>query len=135
MSCVIMPSTSGRNDGNKKVKKGGSSSFSARGFTTLLYVEVLPLFSVDPRGGCSFTRKVFANKYDLCYVGLSPKQVKIPRDCTRKDIDHKCFDLVVNKIGYQYVECSNPKFIANVPNRRCSPLLSKFFLPKKKLRT
>ncbi len=108
MSCVIMLSTSGPNDGNKKVKKGGSFSFNARGFTTLLYVKAPPLSSVNPRGGCSFIRKTFANKYDLCYVGLSPKQVKVPRDCIREDIDKKCFDLVVNKIGNLYVECSNP---------------------------
>lgn len=77
MSCVIMPSTSGPNDGDKKVKKGGSFSFNARGFITLLYAKVPPLFSVNLGGGCSFTRKTFANKYDLCYVGLSLKQVLI----------------------------------------------------------
>jgi hypothetical protein len=44
----VMPSTSGPNDGNKKVKKEGkSSSLSAKGFTTLLYVDVLPLFNVN----------------------------------------------------------------------------------------
>jgi hypothetical protein len=77
MSCVIMPSTNGPNDGNKKVKKGGRFSFNAKGWTTPLYANVPPLLSVNLGGGCSFTRKTFANKYDLCCVGLSPKQVLI----------------------------------------------------------
>lgn len=84
----VMPSTSGPNDGNEKVKKEGKSfSFRAKGFTTLLYIEVLPLFSVNLVEGCSFTRKYFVNKYDLCYMGMNPKQVKIPRDYIKEEIE------------------------------------------------
>jgi hypothetical protein len=63
----VMPSTSGPNDGNKMVKKEGKSySLSAKGFTTLLYVEAPPLFNINLAKGCSFTKKYFINKYDLC---------------------------------------------------------------------
>jgi hypothetical protein len=96
-----MPSTSGPNDYIKKIvkKKGKSSlSLSAKGFTTPLHMEVLELFSSN--GLCNFTRKDFVDKYDLCYLGMSPKQIKLPRDCTKEEIE-KCFGPIVNKNGHQ----------------------------------
>jgi hypothetical protein len=45
-------------------KEGGSSlSLNAKGFTTPLYTEVPELFNGN--GTCNFSRKDFAEKYDL----------------------------------------------------------------------
>ncbi len=71
MSCA-MPFASGPNDYIKKIvkKEGGSSlNINARGFITPLYVEVPELFNSD--GPCNFTKKKFADKYDLCYLGMN----------------------------------------------------------------
>jgi len=97
-----MPFASGPNDYIKKfVKKEGGNSLnlSARGFITPLYVEVPELFNND--GSCSFTRKTFVNKYDLCYLGMSPKHIRLRKDCTKEEIE-KCFGVVVNKNMHQY---------------------------------
>lgn len=86
----VMASTSGPNDGNEKVKKEGkSSSLSAKGFTALLYIDVPPLFNVNLVEGCSFTINFFVNNYDLCYMSMNPKQVRIPRDYIKEEIE-KC---------------------------------------------
>ncbi len=97
----------------KIVKKEGknSLSLSARGFTTPLYVEVLELFNGD--GTCSFSKKDFAKRYDLCCLGMSPKQIKILKDYTKKEIK-KCFGRIVNKNGHRYIECLDPEFIARL---------------------
>ncbi len=86
-------------------------SLSAKGFTTPLYVEVHELFTSD--GPRSFTRKDFADKYDLCYLGMSPQQIRLPRDCTKEEIK-KCFGLVVNKNRHQYIKCLNLELITKV---------------------
>ncbi|CAK9272563.1 unnamed protein product [Sphagnum jensenii] len=113
MSCV-MPSTNGPNDYIKKIvkKEGGNSlSFNAKGFTTPLYTEVPKLFSSD--GPHSFTKKDFASKYDLCYLGMSPMQIRLLKVCTKEEIE-KCFGLIVNKNGHQYINCLDPKLITKV---------------------
>jgi len=70
------------------------------------------MLSVMPyTSGHNDWNKKVAKKYDLCSIGLSPKQIKIPKDCTKEEIE-KCFGLIVNKNGYRYIECSNPKLIA-----------------------
>jgi hypothetical protein len=84
MSSGLAPSSSGPNAYNRKInKEGGSSSFSlnARVFMAPLYVEVLELLIND--GNCSFMRKEFVNKYDLCYVGMNPKHIRLTKDCTK----------------------------------------------------
>jgi len=104
-----MPSTSGPNDYIKKIlnKEGRSSlSFNVRGFTTPLYTKVPELFNSD--GSHSFTRKDYENKYDLCFLGMSPKQIRLLKDCTKEEIE-KCFGPIVNKNGHQYIKCLNPK--------------------------
>jgi hypothetical protein len=79
----------------KCIKKGKSSlSFNARGFTTPMNMEVLKLLSSN--GLCSFSRKDFVEKYDLCYLGISAKKIRLPRDCLKEEIK-KCFGHVVNK--------------------------------------
>ncbi len=106
--------TSGPNDCIKKIikKEGGNSlSLNARGFTTPLYTKVPELF--NDIGTCSFSRRDFVEKYDLCCLGMSPKHIKILKDCMKKEID-KCFGLVVNKNGHRYIECLDPKLIAKV---------------------
>lgn len=110
MSCV-MPTTSGPNDYTKKTGRS-SLSLSARGFTTLLYTKVPKLFSSD--GPRSFIRKDFVDKYDLCYLGMSPKHIiRLLKDCTKEDIE-KCFGPIVNKNGHQYIKCLDPKLITKV---------------------
>jgi hypothetical protein len=75
-----------------------------------LYAEVPNLFSSN--GICSFT-KDFAKKYDLCYKGMSPKHIKIPKDCTKEKIE-KLFGHVVNKNKHCYAKCLNLELIAKV---------------------
>ncbi len=108
-----MPSTNGHNDWSKVKKEGGSFglSLSGNGFVASLYDEIFPLFSYN--GNSSFIRKEFVEKYDLCSIGLSPKQIRIPKDCTKEEIE-KCFGPIVNKNGYRYTECSNLEFIATI---------------------
>jgi hypothetical protein len=109
-----MPSTNGPNDYIKKIvkKEGGNSlSFNAKGFTTPLYTEVPKLFSSD--GPHSFTKKDFASKYDLCYLGMSPMQIRLLKVCTKEEIE-KCFGLIVNKNEHQYINCLDPKLITKV---------------------
>jgi len=83
MSSVLAPSSSDPcNDWSRKVKNEGRSSglrLSARGMTAPLYTEVLKLLVND--GSCRFTRKDFADKYGLCYIGISPKQIWLSKDC------------------------------------------------------
>jgi len=113
MSCV-MPFASGPNDYIKKIvkKEGGSSlNLSARGFITPLYVEVHELFNND--GLCNFTKKKIANKYDLCYLGMNLKHIRLPKDCTKEEIE-KCFGLVVNKNRHRYKKCLDLEFIVKV---------------------
>jgi hypothetical protein len=86
-------------------------SFSARDFIAPLYAEVLELFNSN--GPCSFTRKDFVDTYDLCYLGMSPKQIRLLRDCSKEEIE-KCFGLVVNKNEHQYTKCLSPKLIVKV---------------------
>jgi hypothetical protein len=109
-----MPSTSGHNDYSKKVKKEGGSfgiSLSGKDFVAPLYVEVFPLFNRN--GSSSFTRIFFAKKYDLCSIGLSPKQIRIPKDCIKEEIEN-CFSPIVNKNGYHYIEYLDPKLIVMI---------------------
>ncbi|CAM6022242.1 unnamed protein product [Sphagnum balticum] len=111
MSNGLAPSSSDLNDCNKELNKEGGSfiiGLSARGFTTPLYVEVLELLIDD--GNCSFMRKDFVNKYDLCCVGMSLKQIRLLGDYTKKEVQ-KYFGLVVNKIRHRYSKCSNATFI------------------------
>jgi hypothetical protein len=70
-----------------------------RGFTTQLCAKVPELFNSN--GLHSFTKKYFAKKYDSCYLGMNPKQIKLPRDCSKEEFE-KCFGLVVNKHEHQY---------------------------------
>ncbi len=110
----VMPSTSGPSDCIKKIvkKEGGNSlSLSARGFTTPLYTKVPKLF--NDNGTCSFSRRDFVEKYYLCCLGMSPKHIKILKDCMKKEID-KCFGPIVNKNGHRYIECLDPELIAKV---------------------
>jgi hypothetical protein len=89
-----MPSTNVHNDWSKKVKKEGGSfglSLSGNGFVASLYDEIPPLFSCN--GNSPFIRKEFVKKYDLCSIGLNPKQIKIPKDCTKEEIE-KCLALL-----------------------------------------
>jgi hypothetical protein len=76
MMLGVMPSTSGPSDCIKKIVKnegGNSLSLRAKGFTTPLYTKVLELFNGN--GTCSFSRKDFAKKYDLCCLGMRPNDV------------------------------------------------------------
>jgi hypothetical protein len=109
-----MPFASGPNDYIKKIvkKEGGSSlNLSARGFITPLYVEVHELFNND--GLCNFTKKKIANKYDLFYLGMNLKHIRLPKDCTKEEIE-KCFGLVVNKNRHRYKKCLDLEFIVKV---------------------
>jgi hypothetical protein len=115
MSSGLAPSSSGPcNDWNRKVKNEGRSSglrLSGRGITAALYTEVLKLLVND--GSCSFTRKDFAGKYGLCYIGISPKQIWLSKDCMEEEV-HKFFGLVVNKNGHCYIECLGAMFITKL---------------------
>jgi hypothetical protein len=77
----------------------------------LIYVEVLELLPND--GSRSFTKKEFAQKYDLCYVSMSPKYVKVPRDCCNEKVA-KLFGLIVNKNDTHYMENGNLVFIEKI---------------------
>jgi len=82
-----VPTINGPNDWSKRIKKEVGSyapSFSIWGFVMPVYVKVPNLFSSN--GICSFIRKYFVEKYDLCYKGMSPKQIRIPKDCTKEEI-------------------------------------------------
>ncbi len=72
----LTPTSSGPDDYNRELNKEGGSlglSLSARSFMAPLYVEVPELLIND--GSYSFMQKDFANKYDMCCVGMSPKQI------------------------------------------------------------
>lgn len=62
-----------------------------------------------------FTKKKFTQKYDLCFLGLNLKQVRVPRDCTKKEVT-KHFNHVVNNNGDHYMECGDSKLIAKIKN-------------------
>jgi len=66
-------------------------------------------------GNCSFTKKKFAQKYDLCFLGLNSKPVRVPRDCTKEEVT-KLFNPVVNNNGHHYMECGDSKPIAKIEN-------------------
>lgn len=66
-------------------------------------------------GNRSFTKKQFTQKYNLCFLGLNPKQVRVPRYYTKEKFT-KLFSRVVNKNGHHYMECGNPKLITNIEN-------------------
>jgi len=55
-----------------------------------------------------------ANKYDLSCVGMSPKQIQLPRDCTKVQEVQIYFCFVVNKNGHHYSECLDAAFIMKV---------------------
>jgi hypothetical protein len=106
MSNGLTPSSNGPNDCNKELnKEGGSLGLSLR---APLYVEVHELMIDD--GSCNFMCKDFVSKYDLCCVGMRPKQIQLLGDCTKKEVQ-KYFGLVVNKNGHHYSKCSNVAFI------------------------
>ncbi len=52
-------------------------------------------------------------RYNRSSIGLSPKQIRIPRDITMEDI-HKYFGPVHNKNGYSYVFSEDLEVIAKV---------------------
>ncbi len=109
-----VPTISELNDRSKRIKKDGGSyalSLSTRGFAMPLYAKVLDLFSNNDI--CSFTRKDFAKKYDLSYKGISPKHIKIPKDCTKEEIEI-FYGLIVNKKGHHHTKCSNLELIVKV---------------------
>jgi hypothetical protein len=58
-------------------------------------------------------RKHFAEDYNLKCEGLSPKQVKVPKDVCLKDIS-KFFGPLINKNGYSYVHSNDLEFIEKV---------------------
>jgi hypothetical protein len=49
----------------------------------------------------------------LCYEGLSPKRVRVPRDITLKDVS-RIFGPIVNRNGYNYVHNEDLDFIHKV---------------------
>jgi hypothetical protein len=69
--------------------------------------------SFNSNGPNGFTRKDFANKYNLCNLGMSPKQIILLKDCTKEEIE-KCFGPVVNKNRHRYTKCLNLKLIVKV---------------------
>jgi hypothetical protein len=49
----------------------------------------------------------------ICSIGLNPKQIRIPKDCIKEEIE-KCFAPIMNKNGHCYIKCSNLEFIAMI---------------------
>ncbi len=72
-------------------------NLSSKGFMTIVYGEVLELLPND--NNCCISRKEFVEKYDLCHVVLSPKQIKMFRYCTKEEV-LSLFGPVVNKNGH-----------------------------------
>ncbi len=69
-------------------------NLSSKGFITLVYEEVLELLPND-NNRC-ISHKEFVEKYDLCHVGFSPKQIKMLRYCTKEEL-LSLFGPIVNK--------------------------------------
>jgi hypothetical protein len=68
---------------------------------------------LPPIDNCGFTRKKFEDKYDLGFIGLNPRHIRLPRDCTKEEIE-KLFGPIVSKNGHHDMECTNPKILAQV---------------------
>ncbi len=49
----------------------------------------------------------FVDHYGLCFEGLNPKRVKVPRDITLKDVS-RIFGPIVYRNGYNYVHKEDP---------------------------
>jgi hypothetical protein len=49
----------------------------------------------------------FVDHYGLCFEGLNPKRLKVPRDITLKDVS-RIFGPIVYRNGYNYVHNEDP---------------------------
>ncbi len=103
---LLLTSVGHNSDINKKVKKEDvNSNLSVRGFAKACFGEIPELLPIIDN--CDFTKKKFEDKFDLGFIGLNPRQIKLLRYCTKEEVE-KLFGSIVNKNGHQYMECMNP---------------------------
>ncbi len=82
---------------NKKVKKeDGNPNLDVRGFVEACFSEIPEL--PPPIDNCGFIRKKFENKYNLGFIGLNPRQIRLPRNCTKEEVE-KLFASLSTKMG------------------------------------
>jgi hypothetical protein len=86
----------------------GISLTNKLGFVASLYATIPRL-----QNGGMITCKHFAKDYNLKCEGLSPKQVKVPKDVGLEEIS-KFFGPIINKNGYSYVHSNDLGFIEKV---------------------
>jgi hypothetical protein len=109
---LLLTSVGHNIDINKKVKKEVVNlSFNAQCFAKTCFGEVLELFPFVNNYG--FIIKEFVDKYDLGFIGLNPRQIKLPRYCTKEEVE-KLFGPIINKNGHHYMECIDPKILTRV---------------------
>ncbi len=109
---ILLTSVGHNNDIDKKVKKEDvNPNLNAQGFAKTCFGEIPKLLPLVHN--CGFTRKKFEDKYDLGFIGLNLRHIKLPRDCTKEEVE-KLFGPIVNKNGDCYMECTNPKIFAQV---------------------
>ncbi len=109
---IFLTSVGHNNDIDKKVKKEDVNlNLNAQGFAEACFGQIPKL--LPPVHNCGCTRKNFEDKYDLGFIGLNLRHIRMPRDCTKEEVE-KLFGPVVNKNGDCYMECTNPKILAQV---------------------
>jgi hypothetical protein len=59
----------------------------------------------------------FVEVYNLNNHGRCPKSLKVPKDLKESEVE-KNFDPLLNKNGYKYMECGDPKLIGLIKNLR-----------------
>ncbi len=73
-------------------------------------VKSLSCFHVD---NCGFSIKKFKDKYNLGFIGLNPRYIRLLRYCTKDEVE-KLFGPIVNKNGHCYMQCTNLEILAQV---------------------
>jgi len=57
--------------------------------------------------------KILQTNMICATFGMSPMQIRLLKVCTKEEIE-KCFGLIVNKNGHQYINYLDPKLITKV---------------------
>jgi hypothetical protein len=94
-----------------KVKQGGSKFKGPKGVDPLYgKVPQIILHVVE-----FISPQQFAKVYNLNNHGRCPKSLKVPKDLKKSEVE-AFFCPFVNKNGYKYMECGDPKFITFIKN-------------------
>jgi hypothetical protein len=109
---LLLTSVGHNNDINKKVKKVDVNPIlNARGLAEACFDEIREL--LPPVHISGFIRIFFEDKYNLGFIGLNLRLIRLPKDYTKEEVE-KLFGSIVNKNGHCYMECTNPEILAQV---------------------